>query len=115
MLSCVRNTGSALLRLDTPRARGVAYSIVRVDVHDASAYGEYARIASQAVAEHGGEFLVRGGAAVQLEGEGRQRNVIIKWPDTATARKFYQGESYQEALRHGLPASTRDYVVVEGV
>jgi uncharacterized protein (DUF1330 family) len=33
------------------------------------------------VAHHGGEFLVRGGAATQLEGEGRARNVIIKWPD----------------------------------
>ena len=60
MLSFVRNRSSALLPLHT---RGVAYSIVRVDVHDATAYGEYARIASQAVAEHGG-----GGRVGEVDG-----------------------------------------------
>ena len=77
--------------------------------------GEYAKIASKAVADHGGEFLVRGGAATQLEGHGRERNVVIRWPDTDAALAFYNGTGYQEALKHGLPASTREYVIVEGV
>ena len=66
------------------------------------------------MAKYGGKFLARGGAATQLEGEGRARNVIIEWPDTATALEFYNSESYQEAMSHGVPASTRDYCVVEG-
>merc|ERR1712216_786151 len=88
------------------QSRSVAYSIVRVDVHDDEAYGKYATIAAAAVAHHGGEFLVRGGAATQLEGQGRARHVIIKWPDVKTAMEFYNGEGYQEALKHGIPAST---------
>ena len=51
----------------------------------------------------------------QLEGEGRARNVIIKWPDTETALRFYKSPGYQKAMSYGLPASSRDYVVVEGV
>ena len=91
-----------------------AYSIVRADVHDAEAYGKYAEIATAAVTKYGGEFLVRGGAAEQMEGEGRARNVVIRWPDMDTARAFYSSEEYTEALSHGLPASTREYVIVEG-
>ena len=42
-------------------------------------------------------------------------NVIIKWPDVETAKKFYYSDLYQEALGFGIPAATRDYVIVEGV
>ena len=92
-----------------------AYSIVRADVHDAEGYGKYAEIATAAVSKYGGEFLVRGGTAEQKEGEGRARNVVIRWKDMETALAFYDSPEYQEALSHGLPASTREYVVVEGV
>ncbi len=92
-----------------------AYAIVRVDVHDAEAYQRYAEIAGRAVAEFDGEFLVRGGETVVKEGEARSRNVVLKFKDMATAEAFYASATYQEALSHGLPASTREYIIVEGV
>lgn len=92
-----------------------AYSIVRVDVHDAEAYQRYAELASQAVEEFGAEFLVRGGHTVVKEGNARTRNVIVKFADMKTAEAFYNSETYRRALAHGLPASTRDYIIVEGV
>jgi uncharacterized protein (DUF1330 family) len=92
-----------------------AYSIVRIDVKDADEYAKYAEIATQALKEFGGEFLARGGEYHHLEGTSRARNVSIKWPDVETAKKFYYSDLYQEALGFGIPAATRDYVIVEGV
>ena len=92
-----------------------AYAMVHIDVHDDEAYSRYRPLAAIAVAKYDGEFLARGGESLQLEGEGRKRNVIIRFADLATAKAFYYSPEYQEALTHALPASTREYVVVEGV
>ena len=35
--------------------------------------------------------------------------------DMDTAKRFYHGQEYQEALAYALPVSTRDYKFVEGV
>ena len=47
--------------------------------------------------------------------EGRARNVIIRFGDMETAKKFYHSPEYQEALSYGLPAADREYTFVEGV
>ena len=91
------------------------YAIVQVDVTDADEYGKYAALAGPAVAKYGGEFLARGGAVEVLEGTSRARCVIIKFPDMETAKRFYHGPEYQEALSYALPVSTRDYKFVEGL
>ena len=91
------------------------YSIVHVDVHDAEAYAKYAEIAGPAVAKYGGEFLARGGKTVAKEGTARARNVIVRLPDWDAAETFYNSPEYQEAMSHGIPASTREYMFVEGV
>ena len=41
--------------------------IAHVTVSDEAAYGEYAKRATVAIADHGGVFLARGGAFEQLE------------------------------------------------
>lgn len=92
-----------------------AYAMVRIDIHDADEYGKYVPLAGAAVTKYEGEFLARGGEAIQMEGEGRTRNVLIRFKDVATAKAFYESPEYQEALKYALPASTRDYVIVEGV
>lgn len=92
-----------------------AYTMVHVDVHDDAAYGEYAKLATQATEEFGGEFLVRGGRYQVMEGAGKPRNVIIKFKDYETALAWYNSETYKKALEIALPASTRDFTIVEGV
>ena len=91
------------------------YAIVQVDVKDADAYAKYAALAGPAVAKYGGEFLARGGDVAVMEGTTRARCVIIRFADMETAKRFYNGPEYQEALSYGLPASERDYKFVEGV
>lgn len=92
-----------------------AYTMARIDIYDEENYKKYAVIATEAIEKFGGEILVRGGEAFHLEGEGRNRNVIIKWPDMKTAKEFYYSEIYQRALSYGTKAAHRDYTLVEGV
>jgi uncharacterized protein (DUF1330 family) len=91
------------------------YAMVHIDVKDAEEYAKYAALAGPAVAKYGGEFLARGGECFHMEGTGRARNVVIRFRDMATAKAFYNGPEYQEALSYGLPAADREYTFVEGV
>jgi uncharacterized protein (DUF1330 family) len=52
---------------------------------------------------------------VQLEGNDRARNVVVEFPDLASAEACYRSAAYQEALGYAKGASVRDLVVVEGV
>ena len=91
------------------------YAMVHIDVNDAEEYAKYAAIAGPAVAKYGGTFLARGGECIHMEGEGRARNVIIRFDDMEIAKKFYHSQEYQEALSYGIPAADREYTFVEGV
>lgn len=90
------------------------YIIARIDVTDAEEYARYTARTPEVAAAFGGRFLVRGGQAEQLEGEGRSRNVVIEFPDLEHARAFYASDAYRAILPHALAGSVRDLVLVEG-
>ena len=92
-----------------------AYFIMRVDVHDPEVYDKHIKQAAEAVEAFGGEVLARGGRCEQLAGEGRSRNVIIRFADFATAKAFAADPKYQESMRLTAGACTRDGAIVEGV
>lgn len=92
-----------------------AYWIAHVHVTEPEGYGQYARRATAAIESHGGKFLARGGAYKQLEGNDRSRNVVVEFPDLATAEACYRSDAYQEALSFAKDAAVRDLVIVEGV
>ena len=87
--------------------------IAHVNVIDADAYGQYARLAGPAIAAHGGVFLARGSRYVQLEGNDRARNVVARFPSVEAAVACYNSPEYQAALDHARDAAERDLVVVE--
>jgi uncharacterized protein (DUF1330 family) len=93
-----------------------AYVIADVrDVRDLEALLEYRRRNTEAVASHGGRFIVRGGEATLLEGEwATQRIVVMEFPDAAAARGWYESDEYAplKALRQG--ASDTNIILVEG-
>lgn len=89
--------------------------IAHVTVTDEVEYAKYAAIATEAIAEHGGVFLARGGRYVQLEGTERPRNVVARFPSVEAAVACYNSPRYQEALAHARAASERDLMVVEEV
>lgn len=87
--------------------------IAHVTVTDEEAYKKYAALATQAIADHGGHFIARGGRFVQLEGRERPRNVVARFPDVETAEKCYQSDVYQQALTYARGASERELIIVE--
>ena len=91
-----------------------AYWIAHVEVSDPEAYGRYAKLASEAIAAHGGRFLARGGRYLQLEGRDRARNVLAEFPSLEAAEACYRSPAYQAALAHARGAAERDLVIVEG-
>lgn len=91
-----------------------AYWIAHVEVNDPEAYGEYARRATGAIEAHGGEFLARATRTVWLEGNERERNVVVRFPSVDDAERCYQSDAYQEALSYARDAAVRDLCIVEG-
>ncbi|QQA41401.1 DUF1330 domain-containing protein [Pelagovum pacificum] len=87
--------------------------IAHVKVSDAEAYGEYAKRATGAIADHGGRFIARGGAYEQLEGPDRPRNVVARFPSMQAAHDCYYSDAYQEALSFAKGAAERELVIVE--
>ena len=87
--------------------------IAHVTVTDEEAYKKYAAGATVAIAEHGGEFIARGGRFVQLEGKERPRNVVAKFPTVEAAVDCYHSPEYQAALDFARGASERELMVVE--
>ena len=87
--------------------------IAHVTVTDDVAYGKYAKLATEAIAAHGGVFIARGGRFVQLEGRERPRNVVARFPSVEAAEECYNSDVYQEALSHARGASERELMIVE--
>ena len=87
--------------------------IAHVKVTDAEAYGRYAKLASEIIPAHGGVWLARGGAYVQLEGPERTRQVVARFPSLAAAEGCYRSPEYQAALEPARDAAERELVLVE--
>lgn len=87
--------------------------IAHVEVTDADAYGQYAKLAGPAIAAHGGHFIARGARYVTLEGADRARHVVAVFPSLEAGEACYRSAEYQAALDHARGASVRDLVVVE--
>jgi uncharacterized protein (DUF1330 family) len=92
-----------------------AYWIAHVTVTDEEAYGRYAKLATEAIARHGGRFLARGGRHLQMEGRDRARNVVAEFPSLEAAEACYRSAEYQAALDLARDAAERDLVLIEGV
>ena len=85
------------------------------EVRDPDALAEYRRRNTDAVARHGGRFVVRGGELGVLEGEWpTTRIVVIEFPDLAAARGWYESDEYAPLKALRRQASDTNLVIVEG-
>lgn len=87
--------------------------IANISVSDPVAFAEYSKRAGPAILSHGGVFLARGGACVQLEGKVWPRNVVVRFESIAAAEACYHSKEYQEAISYARGASERQLVVVD--
>ncbi|WP_069299158.1 DUF1330 domain-containing protein [Neptunicoccus sediminis] len=92
-----------------------AYVIAQIEVTNLEGYMEYASQTVACAEKFGGRFLVKGGDAEWIEGDGPARNVVIEFDSTEAAKTFYYSDEYQKILPLALDNSNRSMVLVEGV
>ncbi len=91
------------------------YWIVRCIYHNQQAFELYAEAATAIVNKNGGKFLVRGGKQVNKESAKLERTVLVEFPTYQVAQSVYDGEEYQDAIKHIKDCSFRDFVISEGL
>ena len=90
------------------------YWIARVDVTEPAGYQGYVAANGAAFSKYGARFLVRGGNFEAPEGTPRARNVVLEFPDYATALACYHSPEYAAAKAHRLGAAEAELLIIEG-
>jgi uncharacterized protein (DUF1330 family) len=90
------------------------YWIGRVDVSNLEGYKPYMANNPAIFAKFGAKFIVRGGTFEAPEGTARSRNVVIEFPDYATALACYNSPEYQANIKVRQPHAVADIVIIEG-
>ena len=92
-----------------------AYLLVRANVHDMAQYRQYMQHTPAILEKYGGEFLVRGGDKVVLEGpDSPERIVLIRFPNMQAAQDMYNSPEYQAAIKLRADAAEASFIVMEG-
>ncbi len=93
-----------------------AYLIVRAKVTDMRQYQEYMKLTPAIVEKFGGQFIIRGGEKVVLEGpEISDRIVMLKFDSVDAARRMYNSDEYQAAIKVREGAAEASFIVMEGL
>jgi uncharacterized protein (DUF1330 family) len=90
------------------------YWIARVDVSNEDGYKPYVAANAAIFGRYGGRFLVRGGKFECPEGSSRTRNVVIEFPDYATALACYRSPEYQHNITVRQPHAVADLIIIDG-
>ena len=92
-----------------------AYIIAEIEITDPDTYDRYRAQTPGVIERYGGRFIVRGGPAEMLEGDRAPgRLVVIEFPKTAAARRFYDSPEYQAIIGLRQQASKGRLILVEG-
>jgi len=94
-----------------------AYVIAHTgNFRDAAALDEYRRRNTDAVAHHGGRFLVRGGDVQVLEGTwDHERCFLMQFADADSSRGWYQSDEYAPLKAMRQAASSTMMILVPGI
>jgi uncharacterized protein (DUF1330 family) len=93
-----------------------AYVISELEVRDPVAIETYRALAAKSIAQYGGRYLVRGGAAELAEGGSPPKSlIVVEFPSMAHLREWYASKEYAEALEVRRTALDRRLIFVEGV
>ena len=106
----VLTSAPALVAQDPP-----AYIVAAVTINDQDTYGQYQRGFGAILRQYEGEIIAISNDPTILEGE---------WPETLTdllrfasreqALEWYNSEEYQELAKIRRPASTADFILIDG-
>ncbi|MBM3488944.1 MAG: DUF1330 domain-containing protein [Alphaproteobacteria bacterium] len=93
-----------------------AYLIGQIEVTDPAKYEAYRKQVPATIAKFGGEYLVRGGALLKLEGQDPPgRTVVLRFPSLEQAKAWYHSQDYAGPKQIRQSASIGNVILVEGV
>ncbi|MBC8163817.1 MAG: DUF1330 domain-containing protein [Roseiflexaceae bacterium] len=90
------------------------YWLVQSDISDMEQHGEYVKANRAVLGRYKAKFLVRWGQQSIEEGAARERQVVIEFPDYASAQACYHDPEYQAAHNLRVGAAVGDVIIVEG-
>jgi uncharacterized protein (DUF1330 family) len=90
------------------------YWIGRVDVTNEDVYKKYIAGNGPIFKKFNARPIVRGGPFECVEGAARGRNVVIEFPDLATATACYRSPEYQENMKIRQDSAVADLIIIEG-
>ena len=92
-----------------------AYFVAELETTNAAGMEPYRAAVPATIAQYGGRYPARGGAAELMEGGPEpKRIVILEFADTAAAKRWYNSPEYQKILLIRLANSTGRVFIVEG-
>jgi uncharacterized protein (DUF1330 family) len=92
------------------------YFVVELETTNPIGMEPYRAAVPATIAQYGGRYLTRGGAAELIEGGPEpKRIVILEFADTAAVKRWYHSPEYQKILPLRLANSTSRAFIVEGV
>lgn len=91
------------------------YVIAQIKVNDPEPYKEYVKQNTEIIGKFGGKFLARGGEMEVLEGEcPYPRIIVLEFPSTEAARKWYDSPEYAGAKAIRKATADTTLMIVEG-
>ena len=93
-----------------------AYVVGDIHITDPAAYRAHVPVALATIARFGGRVIAGGGKLELLDGGPLpERIIIIEFPDSATARRWYRSDEYQAAVKIRLATSHGRVFLIDGV
>ena len=89
--------------------------LTRERTHDAKEMEQYATKAKAAREGHDPQPLAFYGDFEVMEGSDMEGAVILRFPDMAAARAWYESPAYQEARKHRFQGADYRVFIVDGV
>ncbi|MCG7656345.1 DUF1330 domain-containing protein [Wielerella bovis] len=88
---------------------------VRDEMKDQAAYDQYLQLGVPTLAPFGGEILVANGVHEAFEGADFDGSVVLRFPDMASARAWYNSPGYAKVKSMRLDATVGRAILLEGV
>ncbi len=93
-----------------------AYAIALIKIRDRVRYATYERQFMNVLVQFGGEVLGVDDAPRVLEGDWPgERTVLLRFPDEAALRRWYDSAAYQEIARDRQAASSGSIAIISGL
>ena len=88
---------------------------IRDEMLDANQYAHYLQTAAPTLAAYGGEILVLNGANQALEGAPIDGAVVLRFPDMAAARAWYDSPEYTAVKDQRIAAPEGRAILLESL